>query len=171
MFLRTIFSRTLFLRSIFLGTILLSASVSVLLPSLAQASHDSEEAAAILQQLEDNRRLIVAENMGLEENGDDAFWGIYDAYRTEIAALDKQGFALLREFRDHFEELTDERANNIISTYFDLEQRSLAVQQAYVAKFNEVLSSKQTLRFYQIENKLDAIIQADISSVTPLVPD
>jgi hypothetical protein len=169
--LRTIFSRTLSLRSIFLGTFLLFASVSVLLPSLVHASHDSEEAAAILQQLEDNRRLIVAENMGLEDNGGDAFWGVYDVYRAEIAALDKQGFKLLREFRDHFEELTDERASNVISTYFDLEQQSLAVRQGYVAKFNEVLSSKQTLRFYQIENKLDAIIQADISSVTPLVPD
>jgi len=57
-----------------------------------------------------------------------------------------------------------------MSTYFELEQKTLAVRQAYIGKFNAVISPKQTLRFYQIENKLAAIIQADISAVTPLVP-
>ena len=92
------------------------------------------------------------------------FWVVYDAYRLEIGALDAEGFRLLSEFRDHFDELTDVRANKVMSSYFELEQKTLAVRKAYIGKFNTVISPKQTLRFYQIENKLDAIIQADISA-------
>ena len=142
-----------------------------LLPGLANADHNEEEIASILTELEENRRAVVAENMALNEKDSAVFWGVYDTYRGEIAEVQKQGMTLLREFHEHFEEITDDRANQVMATYFNLEIRTLEIRQAYVSKFNEVISPKQTLRFYQIENKLDSIIQADVSSVTPLVAD
>jgi calcineurin-like phosphoesterase family protein len=149
--------------------ILITASSMWLVPAITYSAHADPEAAGILEQLEGNRRLIVAENMNVEEAAEADFWAVYDAYRLEIGALDAEGFKLLGEFRDHFDELTDDRAGNVLSSYFRLEQEILAVRQAYIGKFSAVISPKQTLRFYQIENKLDAIIHADISAVTPLV--
>ena len=108
-------------------------------------------------------------NLAAEEKAD--FWKVYDDYRAEIITLEKQGLSLLQEFRDHFDGLTDERAAKILTGYFALEQQTLAIRSSYVDKFTQVISQQQTLRFYQIENKIEAIIQADISSVTPLVAD
>lgn len=142
-----------------------------LLPVVSFATHDDEDALAILAELEANRRAVVAENLHLQDTNAQAFWGVYDAYRAEIAELEQQGFKLLREFRDHFEEITDERANQVMASYFSLEIQTLEVRRKYVSNFNEVIPARQTLRFYQIENKLDSIIEADISSVTPLVPE
>jgi hypothetical protein len=157
--------------NVLMKTLLLVAASSLwLIPTTAYSSHDDPKAAAILEQLEENRRLIVAENMQIAETAEADFWAVYDAYRLEIGALDAEGFNLLGEFRDHFEELTDARADKLMSRYFELEQKTLAVRKVYIDKFNAVISPKQTLRLYQIENKVDAIIQADISAVTPLVP-
>ena len=156
---------------VLMKTLLLVAASSLwLVSTTVYSSHDDSEAAAILEQLEENRRLIVAESMHIEEAAEADFWAVYDAYRLEIGTLDAEGFNLLGEFRDHFEELTDAGADKLMSTYFELEQKTLAVRKVYIDKFNAVISPKQTLRFYQIENKVDAIIQADISAVTPLVP-
>jgi len=141
-----------------------------LLPAISHASHDDQEALAILKELEANRRLVVAENMTVAAEMP-AFWELYDAYRLEIGDLEAQGFSLLAEFRDHFDDLTDARANDLLLSYFELEQNILAVRKEYVSKFNAVISPKRTLRFYQVENKLDSIIQADISAVTPLVSE
>jgi len=150
--------------------LLLSMSCLWLAPMQAHSSHNDPEALAALDELEANRRLIVAENMPVAATKP-AFWEVYDAYRSEIAGLEAQGFTLLREFRDHFEDLTDARANDLLVTYLEIEQQTLTVRRAYIAKFNAVISPQKTLRFYQVENKLDSIIQADISAVTPLVPD
>ena len=150
--------------------LLISATSLWLLPLVAHSRHDDPGAKAIFAELEANRRLIVEENMNLTAVAEPDFWAVYDSYRLEISDLEAQGFRLLSEFRDHFEDLTDARANDVMSTYFELEQKTLAVRAAYINKFNAVISAKQTLRFYQIENKLDSIIQADVSAVTPLVP-
>lgn len=141
-----------------------------LLPAISHSAHNDPEALAILEELEANRRLVVAENMAVAAEMP-AFWELYDAYRLEIGDLEAQGFSLLAEFRDHFENLSDARANDLLLSYFELEQKILAVRKAYVSKFNAVISPKRTLRFYQVENKLDSIIQADISAVTPLISD
>jgi hypothetical protein len=147
---------------------LLTTLAIVLLPFSAFGSHNDADISKILQALEANRKLVVAENMGLTEDSTD-FWKVYDDYRIEIGKLDLQGMQLLMEFRDHFEDLTDERANRVMSSYFKLQKQELTLKEAHIANFNSILTPKQTLRFYQIENKLDSIIQADISSVTPLV--
>jgi hypothetical protein len=149
----------------------LTVFCTVLLPGTTLASHDSADMAALLAELETNRRAIVAENMNLPENQAAAFWSVYDEYRIAMGELEKEGLMLLREFHEHFEEVTDERANQIMAAYFSREAKELQVREKFVPRFNEALSAKQTLRLYQIENKLEAIIQADISSVTPLVPE
>jgi len=136
----------------------------------AFADHDEADIGEILVQLEENRRMIVAENMLLDSDGANEFWRVYDKYRGEMSELGHKGFALLREFQAHFDELSDERALFVMTTYLDLQREELDVRERYIEEFNAVVPAKQTLRLYQIDNKVDAIIQSDISSVTPLVP-
>jgi len=143
----------------------------LLTPLAAVADHTDDEADEILRQLEENRRLIVAENMPMEAEAEDPFWSVYDEYREKIGQLDRQGFKLLRDFRGHFDDISDEQANEVMTTYFEIERETIVVRESYIDRFNEVLTPKQTLRFYQVENKLDSIIESDISSVTPLVPE
>jgi hypothetical protein len=149
----------------------LLTAIILALPIAANASHNNTDVEAILVELEVNRRLLVEENMNLPVEKKEGFWKIYDDYRAEIMMHEKQGLSLLQEFRDHFDGLTDERAATILTSYFELEQKTLTIRSSYVDKFTQVITPKQTLRFYQIENKIEAIIQADISSVTPLVAD
>ena len=44
------------------------------------------------------------------------------------------------------------------------------LQGDWIKKFEPVLGARGTLRFYQIETRLDLIIQASIASEIPLVP-
>ena len=152
------------------GRALLICCISLaVLPAVSQADHDKVDVAGIVQQLEDNRKLVVAENMSLSPAAADGFWRVYADYRKEIAALNRGGIELMIEFREHIEELSEDRAAEILRRYFDLQKRTLALQASYIPRFRKVITAKQTLRFYQIENKLESIIQSDMSSVTPLV--
>ncbi len=50
------------------------------------------------------------------------------------------------------------------------EQVKLRTRNTYVQKFKEILPPKKVVRFFQVENKLDAIINFELVAGIPLVP-
>jgi hypothetical protein len=95
---------------------------------------------------------------------------LYDAYRQEMAAPENGRFALLKEYQKNFDNLTDERATQLLSDYLLLEAKSVSIRQSYVDRFNAFLDPRQTLRFFQIDAKVDAIIRSEVSASNPLAP-
>jgi hypothetical protein len=125
---------------------------------------------AVTSLLEENRRLVVADNMNLVPDQEDGFWTLYDEYRQSMAESENGRFVLLKEYQDSFDNLSNERAGQLLSDYLALEAQAVAVRQRYVERFNDVLDARQTLRFFQIDAKVDAIIRAEVSSGNPLAP-
>jgi hypothetical protein len=60
-------------------------------------------------------------------------------------------------------------ASSLIDDYFDVEADRLKVRTKYVRRFGDVLPPKKLVRFIQIENKLDTIVQVDLASEIPLI--
>ena len=65
--------------------------------------------------------------------------------------------------------LTDETAAKMLDAYFSWVSKRLATRKSFVDKFKEVLPDKKVTRFYQIENKLEAIIDFELARQIPLV--
>ena len=75
---------------------------------------------------------------------------------------------MLTEFRDNFDGLSEEQAKALVDEYFKIQKEELRLNEKYLREFRKILSQKKTLRYFQIENKLDAIIDYDLSQVIPL---
>ncbi|MDP6436773.1 MAG: hypothetical protein QF790_05050 [Gammaproteobacteria bacterium] len=75
----------------------------------------------------------------------------------------------MREFRKGYDTLTSEQAEVMVLTYLDLEEETNSLREDYVREFNTVISAKQTLRFFQIDVRVDSIIRTEISVSNPLV--
>jgi hypothetical protein len=45
----------------------------------------------------------------------------------------------------------------------------LKLRQSYLPKFRKVLSEKKVARYYQLENKVEAVIEYDIAKQIPLM--
>jgi len=145
------------------------AAVMLVLPAgnlVAQQERDDTE--AIKAQIQSNRQALVAENLTLGESEGEAFWPVYRDFHAERDGLLDRRINLLQAFRDNFDGLTGEQATQMLDDYFALEDDFLALRKKYLPIFREVLSDKQTLRYYQIENKMDSIIEYELSQVVPL---
>ena len=59
--------------------------------------------------------------------------------------------------------VSDQKANEFIDRFFEIESRKLSIKQRYVEKFKQILPGKKAARFYQIDNKLDAIINHELA--------
>jgi hypothetical protein len=135
-------------------------------PFIAQTEADVIE--AVRTQITANRKALVAANLALTDEESAGFWPLYSEFHNERDALADRRMTMLLDFRDNFDDLTDEKSKQIINDYFRLQTDLLKLKKKYAKQFGKVLSDKSTLRYLQIEAKMDAIIESELTQVVPL---
>ena len=136
-------------------------------PCLAQSATDEIEMVRVIVQAE--RKAVVAANMNLSDAESEAFWPVYNEYETEVRSVNDRRVKILTELARNFETLTDAQAIDLLEQHFKFQQERIKVRKSYMKKFKKVLSGKQLARFYQIDGKIDTMIDFDIARAIPLV--
>src|SRR6266705_2730109 len=73
-----------------------------------------------------------------------------------------------RSFSEQYDTLTDEQASKIMNEWISVEKAKNNVKDKYVSRFKKILPARKVMRFFQADNKLDAMINAQLASVIPL---
>jgi hypothetical protein len=120
------------------------------------------------QQIQTDRQAIVAGNLALTEPQSAAFWPLYREYRTALAPVGDRYVALLTSYAGNYGSLTDPQAEAMLKELFAIQAEKQKTQSKYVDRFKKVLPATQVARFYQIENKLDAIVNYKLAAEIPL---
>jgi hypothetical protein len=134
-------------------------------PAAAQATTEIELTRAHIQKA---RQAIIAEAMQLTEDESVAFWPAYRDYRVEMARLGDRLVKVITEFVSDPTTLADEKANRLLDEYLDIKADDLSVKKKYVPVFRKLLPAPKVTRFFQLENKLDAIVAYDLAGTIPL---
>jgi hypothetical protein len=74
----------------------------------------------------------------------------------------------LGRYLETYDSLTDETAKKMMEEYLSIERARTTVKSKYVSRFLKVLPAKKVARFFQIDNKLDAVINAELAQTVPL---
>lgn len=116
------------------------------------------------------RKAIVALNLDLTDYESKAFWPVYDEYWAEMKKLGDRDVALISDFAKHYvyESLTNEKADEMMKEWISIKQQEVKLKKKYMKRFRKVLPEKKVLRYFQIENKLDLIIDTEVSAQIPL---
>ena len=118
--------------------------------------------------IEANRQVIVAAAMELTEEESTVFWPVYKAYRADVQPLNDRFMKVLKDYADNYENLPDAMAAEIMSEYLDIEEDRLIYKKAALEKMTGLLPMSKVARFFQIENKMDAIVKFDLAVQIPL---
>lgn len=134
----------------------------------AQTAKDSLEAGR--QAVESQRRILVSGALPLTDAEADAFWPLYDAYEKERRPLDERANGLLAEFIARAATLTDDQARAMVDEALQLEEARLKVRRTYFGRMGKAIPGRKVARFFQIDNKLDSAVRADLAKQVPLTP-
>lgn len=152
------------------------AALSVQLASGQGQSPKEGEPAQIVEEIELTRAIIQAERQTIVTRAMDltaaeaqAFWPIYREYRLEMIKVGDRLLALITTYAQNYRGLSDEMAGKLLTDYLGIEKARLQVKNKYLPRFQKVLPPKKVARYYQVENKLDVIIQAELAEDIPLV--
>jgi len=115
--------------------------------------------------VEAKKKLQIAKNMQFTKQEDKAFWTLYSDYEKDLDGVYRDKFDLVQEFKNAnaSRNVTDQQANVFVDQFFEIETRKISIKQSYVEKFKAILPGKKVARFYQIDNKLDAIINHELA--------
>ena len=134
-------------------------------PSFAQTSQKQLDIAAAHAQ----RKATVGANMNLTPAEATKFWPVYDAYEAKMDKLEARHVKELKDFADKYENLSDADAGKKLEEVTAIQQGRLDIQKEFVPKFRDAIPGVKVTRFYQIDNKMDAVIRYDLASQIPVV--
>ena len=118
---------------------------------------------------ETERKATVAENMSFTSEEAKKFWAVYNEYREEARKVGDMRVKVIRDLAAEFETLDDARAEELLREVLDFQADRVKLRKSYVKKFNKAIPAKKTVRFFQIDSKLDTIIDFALASEIPLI--
>jgi hypothetical protein len=149
--------------------ILMAVAVLAISPVPAMAQEDANDTMKLLQEkMRIDKKLLVARNMMLTDEEGKAFWPVYDEYQKEKSALNDRRFKLIEEFAANFQNLSGEVAKKLVDQNLEIQKDNLKLMESYLPKFRKVVDEKKVARFYQIENKINAIVNYELAANIPL---
>jgi len=116
-----------------------------------------------------DKKLFIATNMGLTESEAKAFWPVYESYQGELAQVEARAGRLLEEYAKNYRAMSDEVAKKLLDEFLLIEADRLKLRQAYLPRFRKALPDTKVGRYYQLENKIHAVVSYDLARVIPLV--
>jgi hypothetical protein len=116
-----------------------------------------------------NRKALISVSLTLTDEEAAKFWPLYDRYQKEISVVGDRMTVLVEDYITHFRDLSNEKASQLTGDYLAAEADRLQVRRTYLGEFAKILPGRTVARFYQIENKMDAVLRYDLAGAIPVV--
>ncbi len=155
-----------------LGAVLFLLASAVVLPSadaLAQGAYIESYIQLMRADVKAEKVAIITEYMEFAEEESAAFWPVYREYEFELSKLGDTRVALIKEYAEHYDLLGNEKAKELAKTFFDLEERRTSLKRKYYRKMEKVLPARTVTQFFQIENRINLLIDVQVAAEVPLI--
>jgi len=76
---------------------------------------------------------------------------------------------LITDYAANRDSMSEDEANRILRERLDIEKEKIDIREKYAKKFQKELSARTTARFFQIDQKLDAAVDAALAARIPLI--
>ena len=151
-----------------LAVILIALCAALATPLLAQ-DKPADNNQLVLEKIKADKKLLVAENMQLTESEAKAFWPVYESYQRDLGKINDRLIKLIDNYAASYHTMTDAAANKLVDEAVAIESDRTKLAQSYLPKFKKVLPPTKVARYYQIENKVRAVVNYELAAGIPLV--
>jgi hypothetical protein len=166
-------NRPMVLTAVITAWMLAFALISLPIYAEEKKSDDGGKAVSnmeiLREKIQADKKLIIAANLDLTETEAKAFWPIYEEFQTQLLQNNERVGKLIMEYAENYDIMTAETAQKLLNESIMLEEQRLELRQLYLPKFNAALPAIKVGRYYQIENKIQAILHYELAESIPLM--
>jgi hypothetical protein len=113
------------------------------------------------------RAKIIGTMMDFSEKDAAAFWPIYRQYEYERSTLEDRRVAVIKEYIEKNASLTDAEAKAMAERMFEYDSLVTELKKRYFKKFNEVLPAFTVTKFFQLDRRIDLLMDMKVESSLP----
>jgi len=161
--------RNLGLAVIITAWILAFSLVSTPVRAEEKTDKSSSNMEILREKIKADKKLVVAANMNLTDAEAKAFWPIYQQYQTKLAKINERIGKLIVEYAQNYQTMTNEIAKKLMKESMAVDKERLTLKASLMPEFLKALPAIKVARYYQIENKIQAVVQYGLADSIPLV--
>jgi len=148
---------------------ILFVAAAIALTVSLNAQGDNDYLELTREVLKAEKKAAVTEAMQLTDAESQPFWNLYNEYQTNLYTVQNKRIAIIKDFANNFESLSDEKADELWKGSMKYKNELLKLKKSYYAKFKKVVSPGKAARFMQLENKIETLIDAQLALEIPLL--
>lgn len=160
------------MKKIRLSTVLvmmLIAALTFFVPPVRAQDRAADNMEIVREKVRADKKLFIAANMGLTEAEARAFWPVYDDYQKALDKLNALTGKLIEDYAQNYESMSDMVAKTIVDDHLAIEMERVKLMQSYLPRFRQALPERKVARYYQLENKIRAVVNFELARKIPLV--
>jgi hypothetical protein len=157
---------------LFAGEALIARNAAAQTPQPAagreNASSVDQEIAMLRSDLRSTRKQVIAANMKLTDPEAEKFWPTYNQYVAELVKINDAKYALIKEYLQNTN-MTDEQADSLSKRWLAVDESVLQLRLKYIPIFRSSLSAKATAQFFQLDRRVQMMIDLQLLGSIPLI--
>jgi hypothetical protein len=154
-----------------IGKVTSLVALAVVLSSSVAYGQSEKYVELMREDLKTEKVAIVTEAMQMTDDQSSVFWPIYREYDLERSKLGDRRLALIKNFADNFEMMTDDTAKKIANDSFKLREDRLKLKKKYYKQVEKELGAVMAARWMQTEYIIESLIDLQISAGLPLIQE
>jgi hypothetical protein len=119
--------------------------------------------------IDDKRNNQIAMFMTFTQQEKEKFWPLYREYRKAMAAVGDKRLAVIVEYANNVDNMTDPLAKKLLDRSFDVDKEFIRTKERYVKKFRRILPDIKVVRLMQLENRMDIAVDMKVAEGIPLM--
>ena len=123
--------------------------------------------AVVRANMRADRTALITAGMNFSDKEGAAFWPVYQQYDYERSKLDDRRAAVIKQYTQKFRNLTDADAKAMADQMLDCESRLAELKKKYYKKFTKVLPALTVTKFFQMERRIDLLMDMQVESALP----
>jgi len=127
-----------------------------------------QEIAMMRSDLRSTRTKVIAANMKLTPDEAEKFWPVYDQYVNELVKINNAKYALVKEYLQGTN-MTDAQADGLSKRWIEVDESVAQLRLKYIPIFRKTLTAKGTAMFFQLDRRVQMMIDLQVASSIPLI--
>ena len=140
----------------------------VTVPSVISPTITDEDIILLRQDLRAKKMQVIGQNMSLSDAEAQKFWPIYNHYVKDLREVNDQKYALLKQYAEMWATMSDEDALIYVRHWLEADGQAQALRLKYVPVVSQVLPGRKAATFFQLDRRLNMIIDLQLFSQIPL---
>ncbi len=151
--------------ALFLATALCAQSTDVVAKPLTD-----DDISLLRKDIQKSKIELITDAMKFSQAESESFWPIYKEYAGEQQAINQTRLNILTDYAVSLDKMNAEKAHELTTRMLNVDESYLALKRKYFPRFETALGGTRAAKFFQIDNRLTALLNLQLAAEVPLIP-